>query len=61
MATGGMSRRPLLRFVKLAKKVARAEPPRYSHRFASHRYSQAQLCACCLLAVRAGGSRGQQQ
>ena len=34
MTTGGMSKKILLRSVKLAKKVAEAEVPTYSHRFA---------------------------
>jgi len=46
-----MSKRSLLRFVKLAVAVAEKELPTYSHRFAPHRYRLAQLCACCLLKV----------
>ena len=46
-----MNRESLLRFVKLALAVAEKELPTYSHRFAPHRYTLAQLCACCLLKV----------
>jgi len=44
-------RESLLRFVKLALAVAETELPTYSHRFAPHRYTLAQLCACCLVKV----------
>lgn len=46
-----MTKETLLRFAKLARQVAEAELPCYSHRFAPHRYTLAQLCACCLLKV----------
>ena len=46
-----MCKESLLRFVRLGLAVAEAELPTYSHRFAPHRYTLAQLCGCCLLKV----------
>jgi hypothetical protein len=51
MATEGMNKETLLRFIKLALVIAEAELPRYSHKKSPHRYQLAQLCVCCLLKV----------